>query len=111
MDPRKSSTRELVQLCLGSRAEAMWEEFVRRFQPLIAGVIAKRIFRHTGCSFNQSLVDDLTQETFLKICINDFRALRDFEYQHDNALFGFLKVIASNVVEDHFRNSSSRKRW
>jgi RNA polymerase sigma-70 factor, ECF subfamily len=111
MDPRKLSARELVQLCLGSRDEAMWEEFVRRFQPLIAGVIAKRLFRHTGYSFNHSLVDDLTQETFVKICINDFKALREFEYQHENALFGFVKVIATHVVEDHFRNSSSQKRW
>jgi RNA polymerase sigma factor (sigma-70 family) len=110
MDPRKLSARELVELCLGSRDEAMWGEFLRRFQPLIAGVIAKRVFRRTGQMFNQSLVDDLVQDTFLKLCINDFKALREFNYQHEHALFSFLKVVSSNVVEDYFRNSSSQKR-
>jgi RNA polymerase sigma-70 factor (ECF subfamily) len=36
--------------------------------------------------------------------------LRDFDFQHDNAFFGFLKVVASNVVEDHYRKSKGPTR-
>src|SRR5262249_37906954 len=85
--------------------EAMWAEFVRRFQPLIAGVIAKRVRRRTGLLPSPNLTDDLTQETYVKICANNFRPLRTFDYRHENAMFGFLKVVASNVVEDYFRSS------
>lgn len=108
MDPLKLSAKELVQLCLDSQDEAVWTEFVRRFQPLIAGVVNKCVFRRVGP--NPALVDDLVQDTYLKLCANNFKALRDFEFHHENALFGFLKVIAANVVEDYYRGSHSQKR-
>src|SRR6266849_8996104 len=45
MDLRKLPAQELLQLCLQSGDQATWLEFVRRFQPLIAGVVIKTI-RH-----------------------------------------------------------------
>ncbi|HSK44854.1 MAG TPA: sigma-70 family RNA polymerase sigma factor [Candidatus Binatia bacterium] len=108
MDPRKLSVQELVSYCLDLQDEAGWTEFVRRFQPLIAGVVHKSVCRRIGP--NQALVDDLVQETYTKLIANNFKALRDFNFQHDNAFFGFLKVIASHVAEDHFRGSHSQKR-
>jgi RNA polymerase sigma factor (sigma-70 family) len=107
MDPRKLSTQELVQLCLDSKDEAIWREFVRRFQPLIAGVIIKSLCRRNR--FNLSLVDDLVQDTFLKLCVNNFKALREFEFRHENAFFGFLKVITAHVVEDYWRRVTNDK--
>jgi len=86
----------------------MWTEFVRRFQPLIAGIVTKWVLRRG--TLNRSLIDDLVQDTYLKICANNFKALRDFDFRHENALFGFLKVVSANVVEDHFRGSFSQKR-
>jgi len=76
---------------------------------LIAGVIAKRIRRWTG-TVNSSLVDDLVQDTYLKLFANNFKALREFECDHESAVFGFLKIVASNVVHDHFRSHCSQKR-
>lgn len=108
MDPRKLSAQELVSFCLGSQDEAGWTEFVRRFQPLIAGVINRCVFRRVGS--NQTLVDDLVQDTYLKLCANNYKPLRDFDFQDDHGFFGFLKVVASHVVEDYFRGSRSQKR-
>jgi RNA polymerase sigma-70 factor, ECF subfamily len=108
MDLKKLSPQELLQLCLASKDEAPWLEFVTRFQPLIARVIMRCVRRRT---FPQSgLVDDLVQDTFLKLCANQGRALRDFEYEHEHALFAFLKKVAQNVVQDYFRTSLSQKR-
>jgi RNA polymerase sigma-70 factor (ECF subfamily) len=56
------------------------------------------------------LIDDLTQDTYVKICANNFKALRTFDFRHENALFGFLKVMAANVAEDYIRSSHSQKR-
>ncbi len=108
MDPLKLSAQQLVQLCLDSQDEAVWTEFVRRFQPLIAGVVNKCVLRRVGP--NPALVDDLVQDTYLKLCANNFKALRNFEFQHENAFFGFLKVIAANAVEDYYRGFRSLKR-
>ncbi len=107
MDPRKLSTQELVSFCLDSQDEAGWTEFVRRFQPLIAGVVNRCVCRRSRP--NPSLVDDLVQDTYLKLCRNNYKALRNFEFQHDNAFFGFLKVVAANVAEDHYRREEADK--
>lgn len=108
MDPRKLSTEELARRCLASRDKDLWTEFVRRFQPVITGVIVKRLLRYTR--YNHTLADDLVGETFLKICKDDFKALREFEFRHETALHGFLKVMALNALEDHFRKDKSDKR-
>lgn len=100
MDPRELSAQELLRLCLQGD-QAAWLEFVRRFQPLIAGVVVKTIRHWTNPT--PALVDDLIQDTYLKLCAKNSRALREFDFQHENSLFGFLKVVASNVVRDHFR--------
>jgi RNA polymerase sigma-70 factor, ECF subfamily len=107
MDPRKLSVKELVSFCLNSQDEAAWNEFVRRFQPLIAGVVTKCVFRRKRPK--PDLIDDLVQETFLKLCANNFRALRNFSFKDDHGFFGFLKVVASHVVEDYFRVQNSQK--
>jgi RNA polymerase sigma-70 factor (ECF subfamily) len=108
MDPRQLSAQELVQLCLASQDQALWLEFVRRFRPLIFGVALKTLRRWTLP--DAALIDDLIQDTFLKLCANNFRALREFEYEHENALFGFVKTVAANVVQDHIRTTYSQKR-
>jgi RNA polymerase sigma-70 factor, ECF subfamily len=109
MNPQKLTTQELVRLCLETKDEALWKEFVFRFQPLILRVISRRFQCHTGHNVDFSRVDDLVGETFLKICKNDFKALRTFDYRYENALHGFLKKVALNIVEDHFRSRSNRE--
>jgi RNA polymerase sigma-70 factor (ECF subfamily) len=107
MDLRKLSVQELLQRCLESNDEAAWSEFVRRFQPMIAGVVAKSI-RHWARP-TPELVDDLVHDTYLKLFANNRRALREFDCQHDLALFGFIKKVASNVVHDRFRVDRNQK--
>lgn len=107
-DLQRLTAAELVRLCLAPGDDLAWCEFLRRFQPLIACVIARTI-RRWGYP-QPGLVDDLVQETYLRLCAGNFKALREFEFKHDSALFGFLKVVASNVVQDHFRHSNCRKR-
>jgi RNA polymerase sigma-70 factor (ECF subfamily) len=108
MDGQKLSPQELLRACLTTGGEPLWNEFVRTFQPMIASVIIKTL-RRWGQP-DAALVDDLVQETYLKLCANNFRALREIESDYENAVFGFIKVVASNVVQDHYRKSLSQKR-
>jgi RNA polymerase sigma-70 factor (ECF subfamily) len=68
----------------------------------------KEVYRWNRLSV--AIVDDLIQETYLKLCLNDFKALRRSEFSHEAGLFGFLKVVASNTAQDYFRRIFSPKR-
>jgi RNA polymerase sigma-70 factor, ECF subfamily len=98
--------RELLQLCLSTDAEHHWREFVRRTQPLIASVIINTVRRWKQP--DPSLVDDLIQETYVKLFANNRKALRSIKNEYENTIFGYLKVVASNVVRDHFRKPGSK---
>jgi RNA polymerase sigma-70 factor (ECF subfamily) len=99
---------ELIASCLEANSEAAWRVFVARFQPLIASVILRTVSR-SGRP-DRDLVDDLVQETFLRLCRNQGRLLRDFKERHETAIFGFIKVVATSVALDHFRSLNSQKR-
>lgn len=109
MEPYSSISVEiLVRRCSESAEPALWEEFVRRFHRVIATVVM-RTARKLGDDSRQT-VDDLVQETYLKLCVDKFRLLREFEQRHSNAFYGYIKVVAANVVRDHFRGRHSGKR-
>jgi len=52
---------------------------------------------------SQSLVEDLRQETYVKLLQDGCRHVRDFAIQHPEAVLGYVKKIAHNVTLDHFR--------
>ena len=98
---------ELLRRCLLESKEELWTEFVRLSQRLIACVITKSIRGRT--KFKPDLIDDLVQETYLKLFAHNFKVLRRFVPRHEKALCGFLKVVASNTVRDHFRSANNQK--
>lgn len=99
---------ELLQRCLDSGDREAWEEFVRRYRKTIALVVL-RVSR----AWNESstlIIDDLVQETFLKLCEDNCRVLREFRSEQPQGLPGFLKVLAANLAQDHFRALNATKR-
>src|SRR5215472_12678038 len=57
-----------------------------------------------------ALVDDLIQETYVKLCAGRCRVLREFELWRPDALYGLLKTVSFSVAQDHFRASMADKR-
>jgi RNA polymerase sigma-70 factor, ECF subfamily len=102
------SPDDLVKACAGSRNPAAWEEFIRRFHPVIARVVMRTARRFGEPS--RQVLDDLIQETYLKLCEDDSRLLRSFQPRFPGAIFGFLKVVAANVVHDHYKFALAEKR-
>lgn len=102
------STEELLNACVERENSEAWEEFVRRFHKFI-GTVVLRVARRWG-ETNAAVIDDLIQDTYLKICADNCRLLRDFQATHPNAFFGMLKVTAANVTHDYFRARRSEKR-
>jgi len=102
------SAEELVHACAESNDGPAWEEFVVRFHhPISLSIV--RIAYQWG-SIPQQVVDDLAQETYLKLCVDKCRLLRAFAAQHPEAISGYIKTIAVNVAHDHFKASHSQKR-
>jgi RNA polymerase sigma factor (sigma-70 family) len=99
---------ELFLTCLRTGGESAWQEFVRRFQPLIAKVA----FRTAGQWGERSpqVVDDLVQDTYLKLCADRQRVLHTFKPNHPDAIYGYIKVFTANLVHDRLKASHSKKR-
>jgi RNA polymerase sigma-70 factor (ECF subfamily) len=106
MAESENPIREVLHLCLGSGEQEQWREFVRRTQPLIASVIISTIRRWREPA--PSLVDDLIQDTYVKLFASDGKALRSIKNEYENTIFGYIKVVASNVVRDHFRQPENK---
>jgi len=68
-----------------------------------------RTARNCG-QLTPTLLDDLVQETYLKLCADNCRLLRNFQSRHADAIFGFLKVVTGNVVHDQFKAAHAVKR-
>ena len=103
-----STAVEIVQACLQTGDEGAWKDFVQRFQPLIASSVARVTRRYNAP--NPALIDDLVQETYLRLCKDNCRLLREFVPRHDEAIFGYLKVVAASVALDYFRGRATQKR-
>lgn len=98
----------ILKRCLSNGGRADWEHFMQLVQPVVAAGVLRSVSRLKPA--NRELVDDLVQETFLKLCDRDFRILRSFRSEEQNALHVYLKTIASSVVIDHFRSRSALKK-
>lgn len=97
----------LIRACADGEAAA-WLEFIRRYHRLIA-ITASRAARRWGES-SPAVVDDLAQETYLKLCDDGARVLCEFDSVTPDAIFGFLKVLTANVANDYFKKLHAGKR-
>ncbi len=101
------SDQDLVAACIEGD-EAAWNAFIERFDELIA-LIALRTARRWGQSGRET-VADLIQEVYLKLCRDNCRLLRSFAPQRDGAWFAYIKKVTANLVHDHFRTQTAKRR-
>ena len=102
------SPTQLVRKCAGSNDVGLWAEFVHRFQPVVAAAVLRtaRLFVDPS----RQLLDDLVQDTYLKLCENDCRLLRSFQARGEDSIYRYLKVVAANVARDYFKSARAEKR-
>jgi RNA polymerase sigma-70 factor (ECF subfamily) len=101
------SSADLAKLCADDDPAA-WQEFVRRYRKPIALVIV-RILRRSG-AVSTFLVDDLVQDTYVLLCANGYRLLRDFVERYPSSFTAMIRVVAANVTHDYIRSKNSIKR-
>jgi RNA polymerase sigma-70 factor (ECF subfamily) len=108
LDYSSIAPAELLSVCLRGSDSAAWAEFVRRFQPIIASSVI-RVARRWG-AVSPSVVDDLIQETYLKLCADKGRLLQDFKSEREDAIYGYVRAFTSNLTHDHFKSLHAQKR-
>jgi RNA polymerase sigma factor (sigma-70 family) len=106
-DYTDASPAHLIDACARGE-DAAWEEFVRRYHSIIA-LTAYRVAKRHGESSPHE-IEDLVQDTYLKLCDGGGRVLREFRFEHANAIFGFLKVVTANVVRDSIKRRRTVRR-
>ena len=100
---------ELIEECLrGGRDTEAWAEFERRTRPVLAAVAGRTAYR-CGCG-SPDVVQDLTQDAFLKLCRSDYELLKQVRGKPANSIVAFLKVVTANIVYDYFRAESGPQR-
>ena len=109
MDMRQVTVNELAQSCARSTDSAEWEELLRHCIPVAARVAARVARLWTGTA-QASVVDDIVQEIFLKLCEQDRRILREFRPQGEDSFLGLLRIVSVSVANDYFRRQNSAKR-
>lgn len=102
------SDRDLIRACADYNDGAAWEEFVSRFRKSISLSVIRTAYQWGEVP--QQILDDLVQETYLKLCTNRCRLLLEFAIQHPEAISAYVKTIAVNVTHDHFKSAHSKKR-
>jgi len=107
MDLQNLSNQELIQRCVASD-QVVWTEFLRRFERPISMVVIRTLRRRLRPT--PTLVEDLVQNTYLKLLDDDCKALRTFKAQHENSIYGYLQVMASNITQDYLRKLDAKKR-
>jgi len=91
--------RELLQVCLDSGGEDAWSEFLSKIQGPIAAVISRTL----GKMSQRSTVDDLIQNTWVKLFDNDKAALRRIRNEHENSIYAYVRSAAFHMAHDHIR--------
>ncbi len=109
METSRVPVNELAKACARSADAAEWGEFLRRCAPIVA-MVAGRITRMWAGTATPSIVDEIVQEVFLKLCEQERRILREFKPQGDDSFLALLRVITGSVANDHFRRQRSEKR-
>jgi len=104
----QADARTLFGACAGSASAEAWSEFIRRYGDLIARTVWRVARRCDDAT--PEVIEDLVQETYLKLCQKNGQPLREWRGQHEKADYGFIKVFTANVVLDHYRATNAQSR-
>jgi RNA polymerase sigma-70 factor, ECF subfamily len=108
MEQPDDSLAGVIRKCLETSGAREWTELIRRLQPILARV-AYRIVCEWGAS-NASDIDDILQESFLKIGARGGALLRRLPLDDETSALAYLKVTTANCARDYLRAKYAGKR-
>lgn len=97
-----------LHLCLTSDAPHGCDGFVRAARTIIAATIMRTTQASRQLAADE--VEDLVQETFVKLFGDDKRVLRRIRAEHPGALVVYLKTVAASVTADSLAARGALRR-
>lgn len=85
--------------------EAAWQEFARRFHPLIRASVSKTLSLNNA--MNDDAVEELVQRVYRRLIEDGGIALKEVECTRADSMSKYLMLIAVRVVRDHLRKQLS----
>lgn len=107
MDWAELTPQELIRACAEGGDTAAWSEFIGRYDGVLRAA-ALGVVRRWGRG-SQEERDDLIQEIYLKLCAND-QVLASLREIREEAISGYLRVLATNTAHDYFRHKAAARR-
>jgi RNA polymerase sigma factor (sigma-70 family) len=109
---RMDSDVQFLQHCADNREdEVCWEEFISRFQTVIARSVACSYRRFTHGSYPPPwLISELVQEVYLRLIKDDCALLRRYRGICEQSARAYLAQIAINAAGDVLRREIAQKR-
>ena len=110
--PETLSDAQLLRYCADDLShELLWDEFVKRFEPVLARSTARAYRRFTRGVYPPSWrVSELVQEVYLRVLKDDCELLRRFRGETERTVRAYLSQIAVNTTGDELRHEYARKR-
>ncbi len=99
----------VVQRCVANQDPRAWVELVQRLQPLLAR-IAYRVVTEWGLRPGVAEIDDVIQETYLKLAANDAAVLRRIPADTEQSAAAYIRVVAANCAHDYLKAKHAAKR-
>lgn len=112
IEPKMLTSVELFHHCADNlSSEDFWEEFLRRYQQLIARSVSCAYRRFTCGDFTPVWrIAELTQEVYLRLLKDDCALLRRFHGATATAAEAYLAQIAIHTTGDVLRREMASKR-
>ncbi len=95
--------------------DPVWPEFFARFHHRLRLIVYRSLLAESSRSHGldvgstSALLEDLTQEAYLKLLAGHRRALAEFRGKSESSIYPYLASIAVNVVRDHFKKLRALK--
>ncbi len=116
-DLKRLANRDLIQqLTQAGADDPLWREFIARFRTGIRITVLRTLRteaeRTPGVDANESpeLIEDLTQEVFVRLLEWNRRALSRFQGRTELSAHTYLNTITVNLVRDHCKSLRSLKK-
>ena len=89
--------------------DAGWASLVRRVDPMLRSTLAG-LGRSYGVYLNRDLLDEVIQETYVRLLQNDRRVLRGCRGQSETTILSYLRRVARSTLIDWLRARRALKR-
>ncbi|HEX4999588.1 MAG TPA: sigma-70 family RNA polymerase sigma factor [Terriglobia bacterium] len=88
----------------------LWARFQRRFEKPILTFLLRAVRRTHPKGDIQSLVNDLTQDVYVRLVADGGRLLRSFRGETEYSVLAFLASVSMHVHGDYIRRSKAQRR-